>query len=216
VTSRELPIFQLGAVVYPGQTIGLCIFEDRYRALLDDVQETLEFGTSYLNTSEGRNPFNLRRTVGTIVQVLGVQPLADGKVLVAIEGQQRFQVQRWLDGAPYPQALVKEHPCTGKKVDAELLAATSTAVHGLRALHSELHLDDMLKKSCPIEGSDKAMVWQLMALAPLTTADQYRVLATSNPNRRMHLLQKLCAERFASYQQQVHQSPDNAEWLADF
>lgn len=214
MTSRVLPIFQLGAVVFPGQTIGLYIFEDRYKALFADVQETMEFGTSYVHPSEGANPLRRGRTTGTIVQILAVHPLADGQILAAIEGKQRFTVQRWVEGAPYPQGLIKETPCTGKSVNRELMAATSTAVHGLRALHSELHLDDMLKKSCPIEGSDKAMVWQLMALAPLSTVDQYRLLSTSNPNRRMRLLRKLCAERYGDYERLMHVSGTDERWLA--
>ncbi len=215
MTHRVLPIFQLGAVVFPGQTIGLCIFEHRYKALFEDVQDTMEFGTSYVHSSEGANPLQRRRTTGTIVQVLAVHPLADGQILVAIEGKQRFTVQRWIEGKPYPQGLIKETPCTGKSVDHELLATTSTAVHGLRALHSELHLEDMLKKSCPIEGSDKAMVWQLLALAPLSTADQYRLLSISNPNRRMRLLRKLCAERYGDYERLMELSSEDESWLAD-
>jgi Lon protease-like protein len=215
VTSRVLPIFPLGSVVYPGQTIGLCIFEDRYRELLSDVQDTLEFGTYLINGPKvaGR-PFR-RSPVGTIVQVVGFQPLHDGKALIAIQGKQRFVSRKWLKDDPYPKALIEENPCSGNSVDQELLHSTSSAVRALRALHSEVHVDDKLDKSCPIEGSDKAMVWQLAALAPLSLMDQYRLLTVSSPNDRLRLLSKLCSDRFSDYQRLMNMSAHETKWLAD-
>lgn len=215
MTSRVLPIFPLGSVVYPGQTIGLCIFEDRYRELLSDVQDTLEFGTYLINGPKvaGR-PFR-RSPVGTIVQVVGFQPLDDGKALIAIQGKQRFVSRKWLKDDPYPKALIEENPCSGNSVDQELLHSTSSAVRALRALHSEVHVDDKLDKSCPIEGSDKAMVWQLAALAPLSLMDQYRLLTVSSPNDRLRLLSKLCSDRFSDYQRLMNMSAHETKWLAD-
>ena len=215
MTSRVLPIFPLGSVVYPGQTIGLCIFEDRYREQLSDVQDTLEFGTYLINGPKvaGR-PFR-RSPVGTIVQVVGFQPLDDGKALIAIQGKQRFVSRKWLKDDPYPKALIEENPCSGNSVDQELLHSTSSAVRALRALHSEVHVDDKLDKSCPIEGSDKAMVWQLAALAPLSLMDQYRLLTVSSPNDRLRLLSKLCSDRFSDYQRLMNMSAHETKWLAD-
>ena len=34
---RELAMFPLGMVIFPHQTVGLCVFEPRYRQLLFDV-----------------------------------------------------------------------------------------------------------------------------------------------------------------------------------
>ena len=215
MNSRVLPIFPLGSVVYPGQTIGLCIFEDRYRELLSDVHETLEFGTYLISGPKvaGR-PFR-RSPVGTIVQIMGFQPLHDGKALVAIQGKQRFVSRKWLKDDPYPKALIEETPCVGNSVDQELLHSTSSAVRALRALHSEVHVEDKLDKSCPIEGSDKSLVWQLAALAPLSLMDQYRLLAVSIPNDRLRLLSKLCSDRFSDYQRLMNMSAQESKWSAN-
>lgn len=215
MTSRELPIFPLGSVIFPGQTIGLCIFEDRYRELLNDVQETHEFGTCLLNATKDSKKKKTRSPIGTMVQVMGVQTLDDGKVLVAIQGKKRFKSLKWLDDAPYPRAIIKEQPCTGRSVNQELLASAGAAVRALRAIHSEVRLDDRLDKSCTMEGSDKAMVWQLVALAPISVLDQYRLLDVSNPNMRLRLLKRLCTERFVDYQRLMHMSANGSEWSAN-
>lgn len=215
MTSRVLPIFPLGSVVYPGQTIGLCIFEDRYRELLSDVQDTLEFGTYLIDGPKvAGSPFR-RSPVGTIVQVMGFQPLHDGKALVAIQGKQRFVSRKWLKDASYPKAVIEETPCQGNSVDQELLHSTSTAVRALRALHSEVHLEDKLDKNAPIEGSDKAMVWQLAALAPLSVHDQYKLLTISVPNERLEALSQLCHERFSDYQRLINMSAQESKWSTD-
>ena len=36
--NRELAMFPLGMVVFPHQTVGLCVFEPRYHRLLADVE----------------------------------------------------------------------------------------------------------------------------------------------------------------------------------
>ncbi|MEI6709829.1 MAG: LON peptidase substrate-binding domain-containing protein [Actinomycetota bacterium] len=215
MTNRVLPIFPLGAVVYPGQTLGLYIFEDRYKALLADVQETLEFGTYLVGGPKVAGRPLRRSPIGTVVQVTGVQPLNDGKALVAIEGKQRFLSRKWLEDAPYPRAVIDESPCSGNSVNSELLHLASDAVMALRALHSEIHLQERLDKSCPIEGSDKSLVWQLAALAPLSLDNQYRLLAVTNPNARLRLLRKLCNERFDEYQRLIQASAHESEWSAD-
>src|ERR1700733_4312413 len=43
--NRELAMFPLGMVVFPHQTVGLCVFEPRYHRLLADVESEHRFGT---------------------------------------------------------------------------------------------------------------------------------------------------------------------------
>jgi len=45
VTSRELPMFPLGMVVFPHQQLGLYVFEARYQQMLADLDTESRFGT---------------------------------------------------------------------------------------------------------------------------------------------------------------------------
>jgi len=45
VSERIVPMFPLGAVIFPHQTMALYVFEDRYQTLLNDVAATNMFGS---------------------------------------------------------------------------------------------------------------------------------------------------------------------------
>jgi len=50
--SRELPLFPLPTILFPGMPMPLHIFEPRYRKLLTDARETDSlFGLSYFDAS---------------------------------------------------------------------------------------------------------------------------------------------------------------------
>ncbi|NTW96963.1 MAG: peptidase S16, partial [Oscillochloris sp.] len=48
---QQLPLFLLGTVLFPGSTLNLHIFEDRYRAMIGKcLEENTPFGVVYLRS----------------------------------------------------------------------------------------------------------------------------------------------------------------------
>ncbi|MGH9902287.1 MAG: LON peptidase substrate-binding domain-containing protein [Pyrinomonadaceae bacterium] len=101
---RELPLFPLPLVLFPGVPLPLHIFEPRYRQMLADVRVGNSlFGVSYFDASTSeyadRPPVG---HVGCAAEVAEVQPLPDGRSNVLTLGLARYRVQSYVEtDTPY-------------------------------------------------------------------------------------------------------------------
>ena len=80
---RELPVFPLPLVLFPGVPLPLHIFEERYRRMLADVRASNNlFGLSYFdpNATAGERP--PAGHVGCATEVVESQALPDGRSLI--------------------------------------------------------------------------------------------------------------------------------------
>lgn len=106
-----MPIFPLPVVAFPGQFVPLHIFEERYKAMTEDVLGgDGTFGVVYCD--EG----GLAR-VGCAVRIVAVQPLEGGRMNIATQGEFRFDLESVRGGRPYKQGRVRplgEYPLRGE------------------------------------------------------------------------------------------------------
>src|SRR5215211_5972751 len=105
---RELPVFPLPLVLFPGVPLPLHIFEERYRRMLADVRASNNlFGLSNFppdGISEDRPP---EGHVGCATEVVEVQPLDDGRSNILTVGVARYRVAEYVArGEPYLVARV--------------------------------------------------------------------------------------------------------------
>ncbi len=203
MTERPLAMFPLGMVVFPFQTVGLCVFESRYHELLADVDRERRFGTCLISRGSEVGGHDERTSVGTVVEILASQQLSDGQTLLMVEGRECVSVSQWLKDAPYPRALVDDRCCDEVDVEAGLLASTTSAVKALRALQSEVYADQCLQKNVELDENPWIRSWQLCSLTPMSTLDQFKVLSLSNPNDRLRLVAEICCERYGDYQRML-------------
>lgn len=108
--SRELPIFPLPLVLFPGASQPLHIFEPRYRTLLTDcLNGDRRFGIAYAAVDEGSDPAPAPGDVGCVAHILTTQSLPDGRSDILTTGEQRFVLLQWLPtDRPYRIARVEE------------------------------------------------------------------------------------------------------------
>jgi len=95
VKRREIPLFPLNAVLFPGSTLGLRIFEARY---LDMVRECARSGRDFgvcliMHGQEAGEPA-LPAAVGTLASIVDFDTLPDGLLGISVTGGARFRVQR--------------------------------------------------------------------------------------------------------------------------
>jgi uncharacterized protein len=106
--TQKLPLFPLGSVLFPGATINLHIFEERYRLMIGRcLEESTPFGVLLIRegeeVEEGRadprpaEPF----MVGTTAEISASVKLDDGRILLTAVGGQRFRVEQFVQRAPY-------------------------------------------------------------------------------------------------------------------
>jgi len=84
-----LPLFPLEVVLYPDEVLPLHIFEDRYKALLDDcVSKDIPFGV--ILSQEGK-----MKEVGCVAKISKItETFEDGSKNIIVTGQERFKVSQ--------------------------------------------------------------------------------------------------------------------------
>ncbi|NNN03798.1 MAG: LON peptidase substrate-binding domain-containing protein [Acidimicrobiaceae bacterium] len=203
----NVPMFPLSMVVFPHQMIGLIVFEPRYRTLLDDIDLTQEFGTCLITRGSEVGGGDERTSVGTWMRVRGVQRFPDGKAFLAVEGVKCIRVDGWLPDDPYPRAEISERCCEDVMINPDLLGLAETSVRALRTLQSEVTPDEVAPVRVEMAEDPWERAWQLCAMTPMATFDQFKVLSLENPNDRLVLLNEICCERYGDYQRILAMGP---------
>ncbi len=100
---RELPLFPLAAVLFPGTPLPLHIFEPRYKQMLADIRVTGNlFGLSYFDSSVSELDFPPVGHTGCVAEVREMQSLEDGRSNILTIGLIRYRVEAYVErDAPY-------------------------------------------------------------------------------------------------------------------
>jgi Lon protease-like protein len=190
-----IPLFPLSHVLLPGMPLPLHIFEQRYRELLDDIADApggARFGVVALRSgNEARSPGTVDaapdvEAVGTLAEILELEPRGDGTSDVLSVGSRRFRIARLVvTGKPYLRAEVEylhEHDgaVTGELIAraCELLEVFDGILVKLagRATGSELP-DDATQLS-----------YQIAARLPLPPVERQRLLTDPTTADRLDRL----------------------------
>ena len=92
----EIPLFPLNVVLMPGMPMPLHIFEERYKQMVNEcLEDRSEFGMVLADEGGTRN-------VGCTARIVElVQRYEDGRLVILVEGSQRFKLNNILTGKPY-------------------------------------------------------------------------------------------------------------------
>lgn len=114
---HQLPLFPLGAILFPGATINLHIFEERYRQMIGRcLEQQSPFGVVLIQEGdevvEGRVGARLAEphAIGTVAEISAYVRLEDGRFLLTAVGRERFRVQELIQQTPYLIASVADLP----------------------------------------------------------------------------------------------------------
>lgn len=104
----RFPLFPLGLVLLPGESVPLHIFEERYRLMIGEcLEEEREFGIIWLAD-------DALKDVGCTARITRVlERFDDGRMNILVEGGSAFRLERRIGDLPYPAG------------DIELLADSS-------------------------------------------------------------------------------------------
>lgn len=170
-------MFPLGSVLFPAMPLPLRVFEERYLQMLARVleQEPPEFGVVLIERGQEVGGGDRRFDIGTIARIADLQVAADAVGLVGLGGQ-RFEVIRWDEDDPYPQAEIRllDELLWDERHRSLLQDAERTVRSGL-AIASE-YVELAWSASIELAESPIDAAWQLAAIAPLTPLDQVALL----------------------------------------
>src|ERR1700759_1839399 len=107
-----LPLFPLGAVLYPGLLLPLHIFEERYRELVRDLldgPEPRRFGVIAIREGRETGISGVRalHEIGCPATLRQVDAHEDGKFDLVTVGTERFRLTRLDDSRSYLQGEVE-------------------------------------------------------------------------------------------------------------
>ena len=131
--SERLPLFPLGAVLYPGMLLPLHIFEDRYRRLVRDLldgPEPRRFGVIAIRKGRetGVEGVQSLYEIGCTATLRRVEEHQDGRFDLVTVGTQRFRLLALDQTLPYLQGEIELLP--DEAVDG---AAAVPAVRAVQA-----------------------------------------------------------------------------------
>lgn len=192
-------LFPLDHVLMPGCGLPLRIFEPRYRQLLADVtgpDGDRRFGVvSLLEGREVRTPGTVdaparTATIGTMAEILEIEPFSDGTSAVLTVGSSRFEIESLPDSpAPYLTAQVRmlDEPL-GDVPDGLPESARASALAYAELLARLTQVDAELE---PYPRDPIALSYRLATDAPLPRADRQALLELNSAGDRLRALARI-------------------------
>jgi len=181
---RVLPLFPLEQVVlFPGMSLPLRIFEERYKVMIGACQVTDQlFGVLLIRTgSEVGEPAQPER-VGCTARMLRVDRLPDGQMLILTVGEQRFRLQG-------PARAMAEGYLVG---DIRLLPdppSEPVAVDLVTSIAAEFGKYQTAARSFQRSGSGEPFKPPALPTDPLRLSYQIASTLGVHPRERQHLLE---------------------------
>jgi len=188
-------MFPLNAVLFPGVSAPLHVFEDRYRALvhhllrIEDPSERV-FGSVAIREGYevGDHGAQSLYRVGVRLQLTEADENPDGSFDIVAVGRDRIALDRLEVTGLFPRGHVTERPEPVVDVPQELLDRARATFTAYRAAVSELRPD-------PFSGSlprdPEYLSWTLSACAPLPLAERQQLLEASDAGERISLVTEL-------------------------
>ena len=183
---RNLPLFPLNTVLFPGLPLPLHIFEDRYKLMIATCLVTdSEFGVllirSGVEVGGPAEPYE----VGTIARIRDVERLPDGRMNLVTVGTERFRLVEIVEREPYLVGRVEPYPALPETTDRDLAAEVRAKFLAyLRDLRPEL----ADRAPAKLAEEPEALSYQLAAALPIIPARRQALLAMDSTSARLRAL----------------------------
>ncbi len=197
----QLPIFPLNTVVFPGVTVPLHVFEDRYRALVHHLLTISEkperlFGIVAIREGYevGSHGVQSVHRVGCVVQMTSVDPYPDGRFDIEVVGRRRLRLDALDTSGSYlvgDVETVDEARIDSPEGVHEALRTRETFEEYRRRL-SHLRGDDVLDGDLPRD--PEFLSYSLAATCLLTLQERQALLEASGPLDRLIMLRHALRE----------------------
>lgn len=104
----DLPLFPLNTVLFPGGTLPLHIFEERYRQMMGEcIERQTTFGVVLIKSGPEVGGPAEPHEIGTTARITRVQELDGGRLNLVAVGEERFRIARITQSRPYLRADVE-------------------------------------------------------------------------------------------------------------
>jgi Lon protease-like protein len=174
-----IPIFPLGIVVYPGESLNLHIFEPRYKQLINECYtEKKSFGIPSVID-------NRMQDYGTTVRITEITTVHDnGEMDIKTEGDKVFRVLEVIKEIPeklYSGAIVN-YPPNHEHGSAEVMRRV---VNSIRELYKMLKVEKDFKKS-----DEELNTYDIAHHVGMSLQEEYELLGLMHERQRQEYLKR--------------------------
>lgn len=198
-----MPVFPLNAVVFPGVVLPLHIFEDRYRALVRDLQRITDPAERLVAMPAIREGYEVgnhgvqsMHRVGTLVQLTCVVANDDGTFDVEVTGRHRIRIDELEPTEDYLRAVVADLPDRDEPDAQALVEQVMARFARYSQIVAELagvHLDTSGAPRDPAYLS-----YWLAAACPLAMHQRQSLLEADSASQRLHDLDRMLRTELAA------------------
>lgn len=193
--SDTLPMFPLNAVLFPGVSVPLTVFEDRYRALVhhllrvSDPEERV-FGSVGIREGYeiGDHGAQSLFRVGCRVQLTEVESHPDGTFDIVAVGLERIELERLDTSGLFPVGHVVDRPEPEGYVPEEILDRARATFTAYRMALTEIRSDPY---SGTMPRDPTYLSWTLAAVAPLPMQERQALLEAEDAALRLTMVTDL-------------------------
>jgi Lon protease-like protein len=172
---KDFPLFALGIVALPTESVPLHVFEERYRTMIEECLDgESEFGIVWLSEEE-------LKPVGCACEIERVlERMDDGRLTILVRGTRVFRLLQRQDDLPYPAGIVEfltEHE----------EAPDSEAEQEAHELYAEL-VEQATDRTLTEEELDAMDAYSMAATIDFGTEAKQELLELRSENARLRLL----------------------------
>jgi Lon protease-like protein len=196
--SDPLPMFPLGTVVFPGMSVPLHVFEDRYRMLVNHLLKVEDPAARVFGTVAIREGYEVGDhgaqsvyRVGCVLQLTEVERHDDGTFDIVAVARERLMLEEMQRGVDFPQGVVAVLPEPEVEVPVEVLERARATFTAFRVAMTELQGDPF---SGTLPRDPDYLAWTLSALTPLPMAERQSLLEAADATERLVLVTRLLTE----------------------
>jgi len=203
---RELPLFPLPVVLFPGMPMPLHIFEPRYRKLLADIRAADNlFGLSYFDADASSKEIPPAGHIGCVAEVTETQALPDGRSNVLTIGVVRYQVDSYIErGDPYLVVRANFFEDDEEEPDSVSANARDVAATFMRVANSIRILNDERGNLPDISDTEPQKLSFLVAAAlEIETETKQELLELRSTSERLSRLRDVLARVVKGYEERA-------------
>ena len=198
---EQLPVFPLNTVMFPGVTVPLHVFEDRYRALVHHLLTIPDksmrlFGIVAIREGYevGQHGAQSLHRIGCVVQMTVVEPYEDGRFDIEVVGRQRMRLESMDSSGSYLVGDVATFTerAPNRSTTTEEAARTLATFEEYRRRLSRLRGGDVLDGAMPHD--PEYLSYSLAATCLLTLAERQALLEAEHALERLVMLRHALRE----------------------
>lgn len=182
-----IPVFPLGIVVYPGESLNLHIFEPRYKQLINECfAQKKSFGIPSVID-------NRLQEFGTLLTVTEITKVHEGGEMdIKTQGEKVFRILEWIKEVPdklYSGAIVT-YPHNHQQGNADVMRRLITSI---RELHKLLQVQKEFSRK------DEALnSYDVAHHVGLSLQEEYELLNLLDERQRQEYLKRHLAKTIAT------------------